>query len=327
MLPGIESPIYTSRACWLQYASVVGDTLGNIVGTSEGAHDGFNDGDADGSCVGATLVHAPSTHSELLQSLSSAHVFPFAHRFAQVAPPQSTSLSPRFSMPSLHAACVGHNVGVRVGDSDGAGVGDTDGEPVGAIVGSAVGTPVGASVFSQHHRNTVRLPSSIGQHVASGGMPVSSAAHLVCRRQSPGVVGDADGAAEGDAEGAGDGDAEGARVGASVLSQQGRYVLLSIAGQQSMLWPSANQCPQRGCRLQWPGDVGAGVNVGEGDGFRVGCFAHHSAKLNGTRVGASDGRAVTITGNDGAGVGDRDGECDGQSVSGPKQQSKNAPCA
>ncbi len=49
--------------------------------------------------------------------------------------------------------------------------------------------------------------------------------------------------------------------------------------------------------------------------------------MGGGRAGDSDGRAVTITGNDGAGVGDRDGECDGQSVSGPKQQSRYALCA
>ena len=171
------------------------------------------------------------------------------------------------------------------------------------------------------------LPCTIGQHVASSGMPVSLAAHFGCRRQSPDVVGDTDGDSEGSFVGADVvGDTEGSAVGASVLSQHGRYVLWSIAGQQSMLWPSANQCPQRGCRLQWPGDVGAGV--GAGVGGRDSCIAHHSSRLmDGGRVGASDGRAVTITGNVGECVGDRDGECDGQSVSGPKQQSRYAPWA
>ena len=140
---------------------------------------------------------------------------------------------------------VGDAVGANDGPTEGAGEGDSEGPVVGISVGDDDGLHVGASVFSQHPRNSVRLLYSIGQHALSGGMLIF--AHSGCRRQSPGVVGDADGEIVGPAEGAGDGDSEGLAVGSSVglvegtgvgarvLSQQGKYVRLSPAGQQSML--------------------------------------------------------------------------------------------
>ena len=108
---------------------------------------------------------------------------------------------------------------------DGRGVGCTDGSPVAASVneasegtglGTADGTSVGASdvgasVLSQQPKWTIApvVGEMPGQHWPESCM----ARQRACARQSPAVVGDADGAGEGDADGRGDGLVDGESLG------------------------------------------------------------------------------------------------------------------
>jgi hypothetical protein len=79
--------------------------------------------------------------------------------------------------------------------------------------------------------------------------------------------------------------------------------------------------------LQCASVVGAGVGTADVGHAVGGLFAIHSASLL-SYVGGGDGFGViTITGYDGAGVGACDGDREGRSVSGPKQQDMNAPSA
>jgi hypothetical protein len=73
------------------------------------------------------------------------HVPPVEHD-GQNGPPQSTSVSSKFIMSSMHAMLVGKTVGATVGYAEGSGVGDSVGVGVGDVVGWAEGTLVGEKV-------------------------------------------------------------------------------------------------------------------------------------------------------------------------------------
>ena len=98
-----------------------------------------------GATVGLKVTHVPTLHSPWKQSASMIHVPPVEHD-GQNGPPQSTSVSSKFIMSSMHAMLVGKTVGATVGYAEGSGVGDSVGVGVGDVVGWAEGTLVGEKV-------------------------------------------------------------------------------------------------------------------------------------------------------------------------------------
>ena len=66
-----------------------------------------------GALVGATESHTPSVHPMLAQSSPLTHAAPPAQPWQ--LPPQSTSVSSPFTLPSMQYAGVGAIVGAKVG--------------------------------------------------------------------------------------------------------------------------------------------------------------------------------------------------------------------
>ena len=97
----------------------------NGVGEEVGEADGARDGALVGASVGVGVSHWPSTQNVLRQSNPTEHCWP-ASQGKHSTPPQSTSVSSTFQIPSLHV--------------------DGDGAAVGAFVGAYVGGGVGAGI-------------------------------------------------------------------------------------------------------------------------------------------------------------------------------------
>lgn len=109
--------------------------VGVAVGDSERESVGRCVGDA----VGQALVQTLASHRPLRQSPSKPQAAPDAH-FGH-DPPQSTSISSPFRVPSSQDRVVGATVGQDVGAADGSTVGDCE-----ALIGTRVGTFVGIFV-------------------------------------------------------------------------------------------------------------------------------------------------------------------------------------
>jgi hypothetical protein len=96
----------------------VGAAVGADDGTAVGASVGNDDGTAVGAAVGAAVgsgVQINPTQELDWQSLPASHFSPVEHLSGHVMPPQSTSVSKPFCVPSVHGSTVGMLVGASVG--------------------------------------------------------------------------------------------------------------------------------------------------------------------------------------------------------------------
>ena len=123
---------------------VEGDTVGAVTGTAAlvgvvvGAEVEAVLGFFVGTAVGAKVAHTFEPQRPTRQSPSSTQARPIAQPWHEL-PPQSTSVSSPFKMPSRHSMDVEMAVGVIEGTAVGALVGDSVGESVGDPVGLLVG--------------------------------------------------------------------------------------------------------------------------------------------------------------------------------------------
>jgi hypothetical protein len=116
--------------------------VGNFVGLSVGIELGALEGLAVGVRVGRAVLHLRPVHTLLSQSRPKKQLLPWLQPWHSL-PPQSTSVSNPFLMPSLHVNGVGVRVGAEVGDC----VGNCVGCSVGDSDGAGDGTKVGAGVL------------------------------------------------------------------------------------------------------------------------------------------------------------------------------------
>ena len=137
-----------------------------MVGEAEGAGVGEAEGAMEGEVLGAAVgapAHSDARQVPLAQSSATKQPAPTSH--ATHSPPQSTSVSWPFFLPSAQCDSVGLAEGLDVGG----GVGLRLGAPVlkvGAGVGLGLGAPVGlADGASVGDRVGLRLGASVGLDV------------------------------------------------------------------------------------------------------------------------------------------------------------------
>ena len=180
----------------LRVGEAVGDTDGILVGAAEGTAvgiaDGSNDGDSDGAGggyvvgntvgdivgfavvvpVGENVTHTFAAQLPRRQSASITHDSPISHPWHK-SPPQSTSVSFPFFIPSMHSAAVGPAVGIAVGWKDGTGVGTSVGNAVGSTVAMLLQHRIDSSSLSQLKATLTHITI---QHIASSDPDTSTVA-------------------------------------------------------------------------------------------------------------------------------------------------------